>query len=508
MGAPEREVPKAPGRVCRERQGCPRGGWRGRGLIQSQLRGAGEQVSSGDGGVRRAWGRSWRSPWRRSSALTCVGLSNVGLVQPARPGQGVRRRGQQGQGAGGGGAVAGRVKTWAAGRGCGWAGRRVDRAARRQAEGGAAAVRDRSPRRARARAAASASGARFQVRGAGEGRRWSPRLPGGSGKRGPQGAPPPLSPTRADAPRRGRGRRAACSAGRQAGFGRVPSCHCDLAERGPDARPCHCSPGSSSLEARLRAPFLSSFPSFPADRVTAPPPAPSSPRELAGGPPTGKVPGGEGWSHARRLTGRLRTQASRPASLLPPGPGGAPCAPASICPRGELCLEDERPLAGLKPRSPGRVGPALAGGARPSGLTSRRTRRASPWPPGPPAAGRGRRPAGLRALRAEARGPAGAQGCIVQLCLAKPERPVRFLREHFEAGQGQCPVRLVPAGRRVGAGAPAALPPQCAQLGQAPPSAAPSRPGRPTPPTGPRPAQALSAPPHPGSLGSFGKWWL
>lgn len=22
--------------------------------------------------------------------------------------------------------------------------------------------------------------------------------------------------------------------------------------------------------------------------------------------------------------------------------------------------------------------------------------------------------------------------CIVQLCLAKPERPVRFLREHFE----------------------------------------------------------------------------
>ncbi|XP_040091468.1 cAMP-dependent protein kinase type I-beta regulatory subunit-like [Oryx dammah] len=42
---------------------------------------------------------------------------------------------------------------------------------------------------------------------------------------------------------------------------------------------------------------------------------------------------------------------------------------------------------------------------------------------------------GLRAceLYVQRRGIQQAlKDCIVQLCLAKPERPVRFLREHFE----------------------------------------------------------------------------
>ncbi|XP_017895421.1 PREDICTED: translation initiation factor IF-2 isoform X2 [Capra hircus] len=240
--------------------------------------------------------------------------------------------------------------------------------------------------------------------------------------------------------RGGRGRRAACSAGRQAGSsGRVPSCHCDLAERGPDARPCHCSPGSSSLEARLRALFLSCFP-FPADRVTAPPPTPppSSPRELAGGPPAGKVPGGEGWAHERRLTGRLRTQAGRPASLLPPGPWRAPLRPREYLPRGELCLEDEGPLAGLKPRRQAGSGPGACWRRAVRGLTSlagraaRRHGRA-----GAAAAGRGRRPEGLRALRAEVRGPAGAQGvhraALLGQARAPHAVPARALREAGEA---------------------------------------------------------------------------
>ncbi|XP_017895422.1 PREDICTED: uncharacterized protein LOC102173992 isoform X3 [Capra hircus] len=239
--------------------------------------------------------------------------------------------------------------------------------------------------------------------------------------------------------RGGRGRRAACSAGRQAGSsGRVPSCHCDLAERGPDARPCHCSPGSSSLEARLRALFLSCFP-FPADRVTAPPPTPppSSPRELAGGPPAGKVPGGEGWAHERRLTGRLRTQAGRPASLLPPGPWRAPLRPREYLPRGELCLEDEGPLAGLKPRRQAGSGPGACWRRAVRGLTSlagraaRRHGRA-----GAAAAGRGRRPEGLRALRAEVRGPAGAQGvhraALLGQARAPHAVPARALREAGE----------------------------------------------------------------------------
>ena len=413
----------------------------------------------------------------------------------------MRRRGLEGEG--GRGSLP-RREIWAAGRGgWGWAGRRVDRAARGRTEGGAAAVRDRSPAvPASPRSRLRPQAPRIQVRGAGKGRRRSPRLPRGPGKRGPWGSPRPLArpgPTCRGGLGAGAGvaELRAARAGRP-GSGRVPSCHCDLAERGPDARPCHCFPGSSSREARLQASFLSRFPSFSCGLCNRAPP-PSSPRELAGGPPARKVPGGEGWSHVRPLTGRLRTQAVRRASLLPSGPWRDPLRPREYLPRGELCLEDERPLAGQTPRSPGRVGPRRLLDARgPRTRFSRRTRRASPWP----------RRGHSSWTRTTASGPASStcRGAASSRCSRtascssawpSPSAPCGSCASTSRGWRRSVAAHLVPAGRGGGGGGgarPASLPPQRAQLGRA---------GRLHAPTGPGLIRRLrlSAPPNPGRLG-------
>lgn len=76
--------------------------------------------------------------------------------------------------------------------------------------------------------------------------------------------------------------------------------------------------------------------------------------------------------------------------------------------------------------------------------------------------------------------------CIVQLCLAKPERPMRFLREHFERLEKVSGCGPGPRGRGVGRRAPpASLPPLRAQHAPEPRSAVPRRPGGFTPPQDP-----------------------
>lgn len=330
-------------------------------------------------------------------------------------------------------------------------------------------MRDRSPRRARAPAQPPlASGAALPgTRGWG-GSALEPSAARRLREAWALGAPPPLSPTRADAPR-GPG---APSCVQRGPAGRVPGGFRAVIVTWPSAGRTR----GPAIVLRARLPWRPgsghrSFPvslPFPADRVTAPPPTPppSSPRELAGGPPAGKVPGGEGWSHARRLTGRLRTQAGRPASLLPPGPWRAPLRPREYLPRGELCLEDERPLAGLKPRSPGRVGPRRLLGARgPRTHLSRRTRRTSPWPR------RGRsswtRTTACGPASSTCRGAGSSRCSRSASCSSAWPSPSALCASCASTSRGwtrSVPVRLVPAGRAcVGAGGarPASPTPVC-----------------------------------------------
>lgn len=92
--------------------------------------------------------------------------------------------------------------------------------------------------------------------------------------------------------------------------------------------------------------------------------------------------------------------------------------------------------------------------------------------------------------------------CIVQLCLAKPERPMRFLREHFERLEKVSGCGPGPRGRGVGRRAPpASLPPLRAQHPPEPRSAAPRRPGGFTPPQDPIFSRGSGSQGGPGRLG-------
>lgn len=149
---------------------------------------------------------------------------------------------------------------------------------------------------------------------------------------------------------------------------------------------------------------------------------------------------------------QLRT--GRPALIpAPPGPGESP-APPLISTGDELCLEDEEPLAATQAQSPaGRTGRQLCR-ARSRGLTSLvRTRRASLWRARAQQLDEDDGLRSLTALRAEARGPAGAQ-VIVQLCPVATTGALLTAAGALGGWTGRCYMRLVPAGRAcVGAGA-------------------------------------------------------
>lgn len=188
------------------------------------------------------------------------------------------------------------------------------------------------------------------------------------------------------------------------------------------------------------------------------------------------------WPAAR--TGR-RLCFPTPTPRFPPGPGGPARAPTSVC----LEVSFASRTRGLWQGRPGLAwsGRALAGGARPAD---------SPLPQDAPrvamAAPGAQQPDeddGLRAceLYVQRRGIQQAlKDCIVQLCLAKPERPMRFLREHFHRLEQVSGCGLAPARRGVGRRRPpASLPALRAQHRRKPPSAAPSRPGGFPPPQDP-----------------------
>ena len=95
--------------------------------------------------------------------------------------------------------------------------------------------------------------------------------------------------------------------------------------------------------------------------------------------------------------------------------------------------------------------------------------------------------------------------CIVQLCLAKPERPMRFLREHFERLEKVSGCAPGPCGQgwrgRGGAPARQASHPSVLSSGGL---------GGFTPPQDPVFSRGSGSqrPPPPEGLGSFGRWWL
>lgn len=213
----------------------------------------------------------------------------------------------------------------------------------------------------------------------------------------------------------------------------------------------------------------------------------------------------------RPLTGRLRAQAGRPASPLPHRPWRAPTRPREHLPRGELCLEDEGPLAGQTPRSPGRVRPGRLLEAR--GLRtrlSRRTRRASPWPR------RGRsswtKTTACGPVSSTCRGAASSRCSRTASCSfawPSPSAPCGSCASTSRGWRRSVAAGLVPAGGVSGGGLPRppshpyVLSTRRSRALQPLGGPAASRPHR-TPSS--LAAQALRGAPE--GLGSFGKWWL
>lgn len=186
-----------------------------------------------------------------------------------------------------GGASGESGKAWSAVGGKGAAGLGVDRrgagagGGRRRCSAGPA--RPPSPRpRVPAQPPPASGAAHPGTRGWGGVCSGNPRRPGCPRKFGLRGAPAPLAGPGPEAVVGGLGGWGAGVAGLRARrwrAGRVPGRHCDLAEREPNARPCHCSPGSSSQEARPRSFVCFCFPFFSGGACKS---SPCPPRHLPG----------------------------------------------------------------------------------------------------------------------------------------------------------------------------------------------------------------------------------